>query len=964
MKLNHHLITSLGALSLLTTPSFAKDVSTSAENVAKLQTSAQSPSPSPTWAQDSSDISPDSKVIYGKLPNGMKYILMPNQQPPGRVSMRLHIAAGSLMEREDQRGVAHFLEHMVFNGSKHFPDSSQLIPKMQRLGIAFGAHANAYTSFNETVYMLDLPNNHEDTLKLGFDIMRDFGDGAFLKKEEIDKERGVILSEKTSRDSVQMRLMEKQFDALLPEGQIAKRFPIGLEKIIKSAPRSAFTDFYTQYYTPSRMTFIYVGDFDPKQAEKRIIESFQSMKNPATPGKNLDLGKVSKGQGFQPLVLSDKEVSSTDLTLFALNPFEKKPDTKATRAEKLPLNLANAIINRRFSVLAKKESATISGGAAFRENLFDFVEMGGIAVDAKDNDWKAALPVLEQELRRAVTYGFTENELNEAKANLINMYEQAVKAVPSRKTPTLASALAKHVQREAVFSTPEDDLTILQANLASVTPEACHKAFAAFWKTPDITLALTTNKEDDQAKAELKQLYKKSQSIAVSAPEKKAAVKFAYTDFGSAGKIATTTHLKGLDITQLQFENGCRCNIKHTDFTKNSISMVARVGSGKLTMPTDKPGLDTFASSVFTAGGLGKHSTDDLRSILAGHNAHVSLAIADDAFTFSGATTPKDLELQLELLCAYLTDPGFRPEAKRIFQAQLPTIYSQLKHTKAGAQVKLAAYLHGNDPRFVFPEQKQLESYTLNDAKKWILPALKNDALELSIGGDLDEKTLIPILARTIGALPKRATEKPALADQRTIKNRPATPAEQKFTFQSKIPTGAATVVWKGPGLDSKNIGTIRRMGILRSILSNRMREKIREELGEAYSPYAYVDANDVYKNLGFLIAVSPGKPEQSEKVGKILLELGQKLADEGATEDELQRALAPRLTMLEKSLRENSYWIGTVMAQSQEQPYRLDWARNRKKDYAAITLDEINALAKKYLPANNAYRIEILPTK
>ena len=193
------------ALPLSATYLYAKEPVTPADKMVKAQ----------PWAQEASDIKPDAKVTYGTLPNGMRYVLMPNQDPPGRVSMRLHIAAGSLMEREDQRGVAHFLEHMLFNGSKNFPDASELIPKMQRLGIAFGAHANAYTSFDETVYMLDLPNNEADTLKLGFDVMRDFGDGAFLRDEEIEKERGVILSEKTSRDSVQMRLMEKQFNACL-----------------------------------------------------------------------------------------------------------------------------------------------------------------------------------------------------------------------------------------------------------------------------------------------------------------------------------------------------------------------------------------------------------------------------------------------------------------------------------------------------------------------------------------------------------------------------------------------------------------------------------------------------------------------------------------------------------------------------------------------------------------------------
>ena len=184
--------------------------------IAKEPAIDQTTKPRP-WAQQSSDIKADPRVTYGSLPNGMRYVIMPNQQPLGRVSLRLHIAAGSLMEREDQRGIAHFLEHMLFNGSKNFPDASELIPKMQRLGIGFGSHANAYTSFDETVYMLDLPNTEKETLDLGFTVMRDFGDGALLRAEEIEKERGVILSEKTSRDSVSMRLMQQQFDALLPD---------------------------------------------------------------------------------------------------------------------------------------------------------------------------------------------------------------------------------------------------------------------------------------------------------------------------------------------------------------------------------------------------------------------------------------------------------------------------------------------------------------------------------------------------------------------------------------------------------------------------------------------------------------------------------------------------------------------------------------------------------------------------
>ena len=924
----------------------------------------QTPAKAPTraWAQEKSDIKTDSRVTYGRLPNGMRYILMANEQPPGRVSMRLHIAAGSLMERDDQRGVAHFLEHMVFNGSRNFPDATVLIPKMQRLGIAFGAHANAYTSFDETVYMLDLPNNEEDTLKLGFDVMRDFGDGAFLKESEIDKERGVILSEKTSRDSVQMRLMEKQFDALLPDALPAKRFPIGTEEIIKSAPRSAFTDFYRDYYNPSHMTFVYVGDFDPKAAEQRIIATFSSMKNPAKLGQNPELGTVPAGHGFKTLAMADKEVGTTDLTLTVIKPYIPEADTVATRAEKLPLSLANSILSRRFSILTKEEGSPITSGSAYRYNLFKFLNIGGISVDAKDHNWQAALPLLEQEMRRAIQHGFTEAELDEIKANLVNSYELSVKAEASRKTNDLASSLARHVHKDAVFSTPADDLAILKKNIAAITADTCHQALRDFWDTEDITLILTTNSSQENADDTLDKLYRESLTTEVSPPEKKATASFAYTDFGEPGTIASQSHIEDLDITQVSFHNGCKCNIKKTDFDKNSINLTTRVGAGKLTMPKDKPGLDMFASSAFTAGGLGKHSADDLTRILAGRNAGISFQVGEDAFVLSGSTTPEDLELQLQLLCAYLTEPGLRPEGERMFKAKLPSIFSQMKHTPAGAQSEVTALLRGNDTRFVFPTLEQAETLTTDDISTWISPALKNGYLELSLVGDLEVEQTLPILARTIGALPKRAANKPGYEELRTLSNLPKPPLSKRYTFESRIPTGMALVTWKATGMDKDNIGTTRRLSILSTILSNRMREKLREELGEAYSPYAGAQLSDTYKGLGYLLAVSPGKPEQAERVGKIIIEIADKLAREGATEDELTRALEPRLSELKKSLRQNSYWLGTVMSQSQQQAYRLDWARNRDADYAAINLAEINALAKQYLGQDNTLRFEIVP--
>ena len=234
------------------TPPATEETTAAAEIPPPTTTTAATTKPivARAWPQEKSDIEADPAAVFGTMENGMRYMILPNSEPPNRLSLRLHIAAGSLMEQEDQRGVAHFLEHMVFNGTKRHKDANTLIREMQTRGIAFGAHVNAYTSFDETVYMLDLPDLKPDTMKLTFGVLRDFADGALLSEEEINAERGVILAEKASRDSVDYRMMLKQFQALLPGSLIGKRFPIGEEEVIRTAPRERFADFYQKYYTP------------------------------------------------------------------------------------------------------------------------------------------------------------------------------------------------------------------------------------------------------------------------------------------------------------------------------------------------------------------------------------------------------------------------------------------------------------------------------------------------------------------------------------------------------------------------------------------------------------------------------------------------------------------------------------------------------------------------------------------
>lgn len=911
------------------------------------------------WPQDTSDIAPDPKATFGTLPNGFRYIIYPNAEPPKRVSLRMHIASGSLMEANDQQGIAHFLEHMVFNGTKNYK-ADELVPRMQRLGIQFGAHINAYTSFDETVYMLDLPDLTPDTLHLGFTVMRDFADGALLAADEIDKERGVILSEKVSRDSVGTRLMEQQFTKLLPDSLITKRFPIGVEDVIKNAPRERFVDLYKNFYIPRRMTFVVVGDIDPKAMQGTIEKTFSSMTNPETAGANPDLGKIKQPEGLVTAVFADKEVPATEVSLMLIRPLVEKPDTVANRMADMTIDLAESMLNRRFERLAKVEGSAIASGSASHSELFNYMEIGSIDVVATDDRWQDAVPVLEQEFRRAMEHGFVESELAEAKSNMLNAYDQAVKEKATRPSDGIATQIAGSVNQQNVFSDPETDLALARQALDGIDLVACHQAFKKFWAAAGYDLVLTTKEKPANGEKDLAAIFEESRGKTVEAAAARTLTPFGYTSFGKPGTVSSRKEVKDLGITQVVLSNHVRVNLKPTDFEKGKIRLLARIGSGKLSQPKNSPMLGEFAAAVFEGGGLGKHSNDDLQQILAGKNVSSTLSVGDDAFVLNGLTTPGDFTTQVRIMCASLTDPGYREEALWQFRKAVPMLYQQLTHTPAGPQMEMKSWLYGDDYRFALAPAEKLSAYTIDDAKKWLTPELTKGYLELSIVGDFEIDKILPDLLATFGALPARASAAPAMPEARKIAMADA-PASKTFTYDSKIPQGVALSFWKTDGVRG-NQKEFRRLNLVGDILADRIREEIREKLGASYSPDAAASGSDAYDGVGYLVAQSVGKPEDLELLLNTMRDLADKLAADGATDDELDRALKPTLSELEKSLRENSYWLGTVLSQSQADPQRLELARSRDADYKTITLAEINALAKKYLDGKKSLPVSIKP--
>jgi zinc protease len=915
--------------------------------------------PAADWPHVTSDIPVDPAVTWGRLDNGLRYAILPNAEPKDRVSVRLLIESGSLMETDAQRGLAHFIEHMGFNGTRNYPPG-QLIEYFQRLGMAFGPDTNASTGLERTMYQVELPKNDADSLREAFKALRDYADGNLFLPEEIEQERGVILAEKRDRDSADYRAMEAEWHFLMPHSILPDRMPIGTEGVIRTATREQFLDFYNTWYRPERMALVVVGQVDPAAVAPLVAAAFGDMKGLAPARPEPELGTIDMPQDVRAFVHRDAELPRITASIQTLEPYAFEPDTAANRLKYLPRQLAYTMLNRRLEELAKKEGAPFTSANTETNEMLDFLSNSSVEfVTTKPEQWRPALAMAEQELRRALEHGFQPAELREATANMATMLDNAVQQAPTRRSPALSAGLANTILHKNVFEHPSTTRELYRGALATVTVDDCLAALRAAWSAAGRRVVVSGNLPAEVDAAAVVAAYGESHATAVSAPAKIDNATWGYTDFGPAGAITARREIADLGIVQVDFANGVTLNLKKTDFQASTILITARLGGGLLTLPADKPGLDLFTSAAAGLMGLGKHSSDDLRRILAGRSVGAALAVGKNAFVVSGKTTPKDLELELQLLAAQATDPGYRPEAERLLKRSLAQVYARLGHMPEGAfQLEIERALASDDPRFGLPPMETLARYTMADVRAWLAPELAKGTLELSIVGDIDIEATIALAARTFGAIPARSA-KPAYDAQRRVAF-PAAGTAQERKVQTEIARGTVYVFW--PTDDALDAPRNRRLGLLSSVIEDRLRLKIREGLGGAYSPQAGNDGSDTFPGYGYMLVQIGVDPAQAPAILAAVREIAESLRTGGITEDELQRAKQPILTQIAESARTNPYWLGAVLSSCRELPQRLDWARTRTADVTAITREEINAFAAKYLLPERLVSYVVLP--
>ncbi len=911
----------------------------------------------PTWPQAHSDLTPDPAARFGVLANGMRYAVMRNATPAGQTSLRLRIGSGSLEEDDAQQGLAHVLEHMAFKGSTHVA-AGEMVRILQREGLAFGADTNAETEWTQTVYQFDLPRSDRESLDTGLMLMRETAGNLTLDAAALTPERGVVLSEQRLRDTPEYRAEKAQIDLLAHGQRITRRFPIGQVEVIEHAPVGLVADFYRANYRPDRATLIAVGDFDPAAMEAKIKARFSDWKPVGPPTAEPVLGPV------EPRGLTAKAIqvagSSTRILIAWVRPYDATPDSAAKRRRDTVEALGLAVLNRRLQALVRSAHPPFLGARASFENLLHSDKVAMVAAVSAPQAWRPALVAADREVRRLVAYGVGQEELAREIAETRAALANAVAGAATRVTPTLANDLVDAVDENEVFTDPAEDLALFEADVKGLTAAEVDSAARQVFTGAGPVVELASPEPIEGGDAMLAVEYDKAHAEPVNASGAQAAVAWPYTHFGNPGAVASRIEIADLGAVGVRFANGVGLIVKPTQFSKDQVLVKVSVGAGREDLPRDRADAG-WAAPGFVNGGLKKLSLEDEQRALAGRIYGAKFTIGDQAFELAGTTNPKDLATQLQVLTAYVADPGFRPEAFLRTRAAYLTALAQLQATPEGVLGRdLEGLLHAGDPRWAFPTRDQLEAAKPGDLASLLKGPLAEGPLEVTIVGDVTVQQAIEAVAATFGALPARPNRVTLPADARRAAFPAPAAAPVTRTHDGRADQAIAVVAWPLTGFFA-DMRRSRATMLAGEVLQNRILDQVRIARGDSYSPETEAELSETFPRYGVAFSVAQTPPDRIAAFYASVAALTADMGARGVTADELARAKNPRVAGIEKARLTNDYWL-TRLAGALADPRRLDLIRTTLPDYAAITAADVQAAAKAYFTDDRAWKLIVEP--
>jgi zinc protease len=945
------LVLALALSSPYITPAFAQD----AEEAAPADMPAETKSGPAIWGIDPGDMENDPAIRYGKLRNGMKYAIQENEAFEG-ASIRFTFDVGKLDEEDKEMGYAHFVEHMAFNGSKKIPEG-ELLKKLTRLGLAFGADTNAETSLDYTTYKLEIPRDDDETLDAALLMMRELASELTLSPEAIDRERGIIMAEERGANVPGRRRVIDWLKLAMPESRIGYRVDDGDGMPVKKADAKALRSFYEGFYRPELATLSIVGYVDPDRVERKIRNRFADWQPTGAPrAKYQNVLKANRPLSFGSFV---DPTSAGGVEIQRIRPIIHTGNTVADEIARSNEALAMVILNSRFMKLASAEGSPIVQAYPAQQDMFRVANVIGVFALGKADNWQGTLTLLEQEMRRAAEHGFTDKEVKSALTAIEASINTMVAQQGSRNYGQLADGLSQSSLNKKIIQTPAQMAALFNQIRPKLTAQSVSDGFRAAWGDGANVIHVTTSEPLANDKALIAAIWNDSKKVAVSAPVEAAAKAFAYNDFGKAGKVKSKKWLKPYETRVITFANGIRLNLRQTDFEAGKLNYTVRVGGGLASLPKDKPGFGLMMEVVSPQAGFGAHSIDEVREFTLGKAITLGFVNDGKAFISSGVTTRNDLALQMKVMAASLKDFGYRPEAQRYWESLVPSIQGNIRTSPLGVYVTAGPYiLSDGDSRFGFTDPAVLEARNINELKSDIDSLLKTAPVEISLIGDFDEKEAIKQVAQSFGALPARPL-KLELPSTATPQRFPSDRSAKTLYHDGQPDQGLIAMHW--PTDKDDDLKNSMALELVAAAFNLELLDRVREKLGAAYTPQASYVASSDFKDYGYIAAITTATPEQIDTIRTAMKEIATDFRDKPLEEDLLLRARTPLTEQYDRDMYSNGSLSGPIGV-AQSEPQWLPRRYARLETLKSITAEDVQAAAKRYLGDAEALEIRIIP--
>jgi zinc protease len=862
------------------------------------------------WSLDEA-LPVDENVLAGQLDNGLKYYIRENKKPEGRVFLRLVVNAGSLQENDSQRGLAHFLEHMAFNGTRRF-EKSEIVDFMERAGMRFGSHVNAYTSHNETVYMLQLPTDEPSLLDTGFEILEDWATSITLDPLEIEKERGVILEEWRQRQGVGERLNEKQLPFIYYKSDYANRKPIGSMIVVANAPRERFEEFYKEWYRPNLMGVIVVGDIDRKEIERKIEDVFGALENPEGADERTPTPVPDHDETLYSID-TDPELTIASFRLLTKRPIA--PDVTAGDYRRMIVErLYFGMLNRRLDERAREPNPPFVQASAGITRIAREKEALQQSVIFLGEQFQKGLDALLSETNRAVQDGFTESELERVKADVLRSLEGAYEERDKTNSDTYAAEYSRAFTVDEPIPGIEMELEMTQAFVGDISLEEVNAIGQGFTqKNSRVALFSGPEKEGLElpTENELLAAIDRANGIQLEPYEDEFLDAPLLASIPEAGSIVSEAYDEFVDTHTWDLSNGVQVVVKKTDFQNDEVLMSAFSPGGHSLMMDDEYLSALMSTMILGESGAGPFSSVQLEKSLAGKSIEVSPYISDQYEGFSGSSSPKDLESFFKLLHLQATQPRLDRAAYSSLQSRLKAmIANREKSPQSVFQDAIEKELYGDHPR-----HRPLNLELLNEIDPDLaLQVFKNRFKDFS------DFTFVFVGAIEIEDM-KRLTEV-------YLASLPSIGREEKGRYLGDEPLPGKRNVEISFGLEEKTSVRILFTGeaewspenryllsVVRDLLNIRMRESLREENGGTYGVGVYASLTREPKerfSSGFAFSCDPANADLliREGISQIL-----DLQERGVRVKNLEKVQEIHLRGYETGLKENGFWLSNLVS-------------------------------------------------